>query len=572
MKVFRYFAHQYPAQGLLVLLCLVVAGAMEGLGLSAVLPILTLLMDSPGSEAESSRLAIWVTDTLDRIGLQASLGTLVPGVIAIFWLKAGVVLIAKSRVGFMVATVATDLRLELLRVLMAARWSYYTRLRPGSAANALATEAERASLAFHHLSQICGYVVETILYLGLALAISWVVTAGALATSVFTFGALAALVRMSGKAGRKQTKFLKSLLSQVTDSLQAVKLLKATGREPLIEPMLEHDTRRLNLALRRRVFSKEALRALQEPITVSCGCAGLFVGFVWLEIPMAEVLLLIALFARTIGVSNNLQRKYQALTIDASALWSMRDMIDQAYAEVEPSLGDTEPTLNQGIELRGITVRLGDATVLEDFDLSMPKGMITALVGESGAGKTTAADLVAGLIRPDQGEVLVDGVPLETLDLQRWRHMIGYVPQEVLMLHDSVEMNVSLGDSSVTPEQVERALRDVGAWGFISELPDGLASSVGERGSLLSGGQRQRIAIARALVYGAELLIMDEATAALDSESEAEIWSTVRQLRGRATVIAISHQPALTGIADRVYRISDGKAVAIESAVARAAS
>jgi len=287
---------------------------------------------------------------------------------------------------------------------------------------------------------------------------------------------------------------------------------------------------------------------------------------------MAEVLLLIALFARTIGVSNNLQRKYQALTIDASALWSMRDMIDQAYAEVEPSLGDAEPTLNQGIELRGITVRLGDATVLEDFDLSMPKGMITALVGESGAGKTTAADLVAGLIRPEEGEVLVDGVPLETLDLQRWRHMIGYVPQEVLMLHDSVEMNVSLGDSSVTPEQVERALRDVGAWGFVSELPDGLASSVGERGSLLSGGQRQRIAIARALVYGAELLIMDEATAALDSESEAEIWSTVRQLRGRATVIAISHQPALTGIADRVYRISDGKAVAIESAVARAAS
>lgn len=570
MRIFRYFATTYPAQSLLVLVCLVAGGAMEGIGLSAALPILNLFIESPGVDSNPSQLAIWVSDALATVGLQPSLSVLVPIVIIVFWSKAGAVLFANRQIGYMVAAVATDLRLELLRVLLAARWSFYTRLRPGSAANALATEADRASLAYHHLAQVCGYAVEAAIYLSLALAVSWRVTIGTLATTALTFWALAALVRMSEKAGRKQTKFLKSLLSRVTDSLQAVKLLKATGREPLIGPLLEHDTRRLNLSLRRRVFSKEALRSLQEPIIVSLMC-GAFALFVYVGIPMAEVVLLTLLLGRTIDVTNKLQRKYQAMVIEESALWSLRDMIDIASTQVEHFSGEVQPTLDVGIELVGISVDFDGTRVLDDFSVSIPAGMITALVGESGAGKTTAADLVTGLIRPDRGEVRVDGVPLDELDVRRWRQLIGYVPQDVLILHDSVEMNVSLGDTSVTPEQVERALRDAGAWEFVSTLPEGVASSVGERGSLLSGGQRQRIAIARALVHGAKLLILDEATAALDPESEAAVWSAVQRLRGRATVLAISHQPALMGVADRIYRVADGRAMAVEPAE-RAAS
>lgn len=133
------------------------------------------------------------------------------------------------------------------------------------------------------------------------------------------------------------------------------------------------------------------------------------------------------------------------------------------------------------------------------------------------------------------------------------------------MLHDSVEKNVSLGDPVVTADQVEQALRDAGAWDFVSALPGGIECSVGERGARLSGGQRQRIAIARALVHGAKLLILDEATAALDPKNEAAVWATIERLRGRTTVIAISHQPALAGVADRIYRIADGGCTAIET-------
>ena len=129
------------------------------------------------------------------------------------------------------------------------------------------------------------------------------------------------------------------------------------------------------------------------------------------------------------------------------------------------------------------------------------------------------------------------------------------------MLHDTVARNVSLGDAAIVDTDIESALRDAGAWDFVSALPGGLDASVGERGSLLSGGQRQRIAIARALVHGAKLLILDEATAALDPQSEAGVWSAVQRLRGRTTVLAISHQPALTGVADRIYRMRAGTVV-----------
>lgn len=569
MKTLRYFADNYRAQSLLVLLSLLLAGVLEGVGLSALLPILSLVAqegsDGAGTDSVPSKLETAVDNALQRVGLESSLEVLIPILAVFFWLKSGVLLFAKRQIGYTVARVATDLRLELLRALISARWSHYARLRPGSAANALATEAERGSLAYHHLAQVCGHALETALYFGLALAVSWQIAVGGAVAALLIFGSLSALVRMASRAGRKQTKYLKLLLSRVTDSLQAVKLLKATSRESLIGPLLESDTNQLNIALRRRVFSREALRALQEPILVTCLCVGVYAGHLLFAIPMAEVGMLAALFARMMASANKIQRRLQMTATETSALWSLRGMIDQASNDIEVLPTGATPTLERGIELRDVRVCVDGARIFDDLSLSVPAGSITAIVGESGAGKTTAADLVTGLVRPDAGEVYVDGVPLGELDLRRWRELIGYVPQEVLMLHDSVAKNVSLGDPAVTADQVEGALRDAGAWEFVSALPGGIECSVGERGARLSSGQRQRIAIARALVHGAKLLILDEATAALDSTNEAAIWSAIERLRERTTVIAISHQPALRGVADRIYRIADGRCTAIET-------
>ena len=180
-------------------------------------------------------------------------------------------------------------------------------------------------------------------------------------------------------------------------------------------------------------------------------------------------------------------------------------------------------------------------------------------------GKTTVVDLVIGLLRPQHGAVLVDGVPLEQLDLHAWRRMIGYVPQDALLLHDSVLHNVSLGDPSIDEARAERALRTAGAWDFVSALPEGIHASVGERGTRLSGGQRQRIVIARALALEPKLLILDEATSALDPETEEEVWQILTRLHGDLTLIAITHRPTLVRSVDRVFRIEKGIAVRVEA-------
>lgn len=570
MNVLRYFASRYRAQSLLVLVCILLGGILEGIGFTALIPVIGIVANrtpdaSASDSAETSALGEAVDKTFETLGFEPSLLGLLLAIAILFWLKAGVILIAKRQIGYTVAKIATDLRLELLQALMAARWRHYTRLRTGSAANALATEAQRASTTYEHMAHACGHLLECIIYLGLAFSISIPFTIAAAATALATLGVLNKLVQMSSRAGSKQTKHLKSLLTRVTDNLQAVKLLKATGRESLIQPLLEGDTVQLNKALRRRVISREALRAMQQPILVTCLCIMAFVLLQILGIPMAEVVLLVLLFGRINGMSNKMQRRYQQAITHASALWSIREMIDTANSDAETMTTGTSPTLDRGVDLRNIRVELDGASILDGFSLSIPAGKITALLGESGSGKTTAADLITGLVRPDMGEVYIDDVPLGELDLRKWRQLIGYVPQEILMLHDSVANNVSLSDPNVTPKDIERALRDAGAWEFVSKLPDGVECSVGERGMRLSGGERQRIAIARALVHGAKLLILDEATTALDPKNEAFVLEAIEALRGHTTVLAISHQPALRSVADRIYRISDGKCTEIEA-------
>ena len=222
--------------------------------------------------------------------------------------------------------------------------------------------------------------------------------------------------------------------------------------------------------------------------------------------------------------------------------------------------------MKQAIHLENVTFAYDDHQVLQNVSLNFPKGRIITIVGPSGSGKTTLVDLVTGLLRPQQGEVWIDDVPLAEVNLKSWRRMIGYIPQETILLHDTVLNNVTLGDPDLSAADAQDALRAAGAWEFVNSMPQAMQSMVGERGGKLSGGQRQRIAIARALVHKPKLLILDEATSGLDPESEAAVCDTLQQLRGELTILAISHQSALVKIADKAYRIQDGKILQTENA------
>ncbi len=251
------------------------------------------------------------------------------------------------------------------------------------------------------------------------------------------------------------------------------------------------------------------------------------------------------------------QQNYQWLNLLQSSFWSLRTAIDQATAANEAASDSKTPSLNHGIIFRNVSFSYGDKPVLKDVFLTVPAGGFIALTGPSGAGKTTIADLIIGLFRPQSGQVLVDEIPVSDLASKEWRSLIGYAPQETIMFHDTVFANVTLGDPNLSRADAEEALRAAGSWDFVSSLPGGMDWVVGERGARLSGGQRQRIAIARSLVRRPKLLILDEATTALDPQTEAAVCETLKQLRGTVTIIAISHQPALVNAADEVYHLEN---------------
>jgi ATP-binding cassette, subfamily C, bacterial len=203
--------------------------------------------------------------------------------------------------------------------------------------------------------------------------------------------------------------------------------------------------------------------------------------------------------------------------------------------------------------------------VLQNLTIEIPANAITVIQGPSGAGKTTVLDLLVGLLRPQHGRVTIGADDLNTVDMLAWRKNIGYVPQELSLFHDNIRTNITLHDETIAEDAIRLSLSLAGLDTFIDQLPNGIETDVGESGAKLSGGQRQRISLARALVTNPKLLILDEVTSALDPATEDEIVTNIAQLRGRYTIIAITHRPAWTRIADRLYELKNGKATLIKS-------
>ncbi|MCP3984640.1 MAG: ABC transporter ATP-binding protein [bacterium] len=557
MRILLAFARAHPRRSAATLGCLLLASLAEGIGMSTLLPLLELAAPGPG--AEPSSLATVVRGVIGGVGLEPSLGVLLAVVVTGMLVKAMLVLLANRQVGYAVARVATELRLSLVRALLGARWSYFTRSPVGMIANAFTTEAERASQAFLHCSLVLAAVLQATLYTGIAFMVSWKATLGAVALGGLSSWALGGLVRASRRAGNRQTELLKTSVAHLTDALHAVKPLRAMAREALLGPLLGREARHLDRALRGEVLSKEGLKALQEPIIVSGLAGGLYVATTSWGMALSSLLMLALLFGRTLASVGKAQKELQSMAARESAYWSLRETIDQALAEPEQPHGGVQPRLEQGIELDGIGLAYGSEPVLDHASLFLPAGGLTTLVGASGAGKTSLADLLIGLVQPGSGTIRLDGVDLEDIDLQAWRRMVGYVPQELFLLHESVLVNVTLGDPDLSEADVWRALERAGAREFVERMDDGLASPVGERGALLSGGQRQRIAIARAIVREPRFLILDEATASLDPDTEEAIVRSVALMRGEMTILAITHRLAFTERADRAYRIENGR-------------
>ncbi|MDJ0811709.1 MAG: ABC transporter ATP-binding protein [Desulfobacterales bacterium] len=567
MQLLSTFARKYPLQSLLTVLALLFAGVAEGFGISIFIPLINLILNpevvaTAEVDSSSSQIELMLEDMLNDVLASFGLNHTIAGLLAIFFLcillKSFLLMLANRQVGYAVANIATDLRLDLLRALFASRWEYFVRQPVGKLTNAIATEANRAASAFMLSAKIVSAGAEALVFTTLAFFVSWKGTLLSFVVGAIILFGLRRYVKKAKRAGKQQTKLLQSLIAFMTDCLNSIKPLKAMGREYASSEVLRTHTERLNRSLQKQVLSKAMLKALQEPIVMAFIALTLYAALIHLEMSLVSILAMVYLVRRVLKNVQHIQEEYQKLVIYESAYWALEEKIKKSEGERETELGHETPEFKRCIRFKNINFAYGQKNVLTDVSLEMPMGRFVSLIGPSGAGKTTIADLVTGLLRPQRGDIWIDDRPLAAIDVAQWRNMIGYVPQELLLLHDTILVNVTLGDRKFCEEDVKRALIAAGAWEFVSKLKQGVHTIVGERGSKLSGGQRQRIAIARALVNDPKLLILDEATTALDPENESAICRTLIALRGRIAILAISHQSAMLEAAEIAYRLENG--------------
>lgn len=543
----------------LVVFCLLISGIVEGLGIASMVPLLALA----SGDGEMSKLGRILIDALDMVGLQPTPLVLVSVLVFGMVGKAALMIVAMRQVADAVAKVGSRMRLGLMDALLMARWSFFTREPLGRFANALGNETYRSGDAFTAVAQFAAHSIHALVYLGVAAIMSWKLAALAALAGFIMVVSLHRLVVITKRNARKQTRRMKDMMSRLADALTGLKPMKAMARHAQFKLLFTKDVRAIERAMRLHINAKQANKALQDPVTAVFLGVGAYFVLTTMKIPLPELIVMTVLLAKTISTIGKAQQELQSVRGTEASFWAVQDAIDDAAAAREAAHPGVTPTLERGIVIRDVSLSFGSNKVLVDASCVIEAGRVTAITGHSGAGKTTLVDIILGLHQADSGEILIDDVRLSEIDTAHWRSMVGYVPQELILFHDSIATNVTLGDPRFTPEDVEHALRQAGAWPFVAKLPDGVEHVVGERGALLSGGQRQRIALARALVHKPKLLVLDEATSALDPGTEKTIVANVCEIARDTglTVLAITHQPAWVKLADSVVEIETGTLV-----------
>ena len=551
----------YGAKGTspwLVLLCLLAGGIAEGIGLATLLPLLSMAIDDGASD--TSAVSAYVEQALGLLGLTPELGLLLVLVVGGIVLKCLLNMAAMLYVGYAVAEVATGLRSELIKNLLKVRWGYFTQQPLGRIANAVSVDATRAGQGYMMAASFQVNLIQTVIYSIVAALVSWRLALVALALGGGIALSLHFLVRTSKKAGRRQQSRTSELVIYLSDALSNIKPLKAMAKAGKFANLFDLKILQLKKALRRQVVSQYALKNLEEIMVAIVVGTGFFAATTYWSVPVSKLLVVGMLLYQAVSSVGKMQRQFQKAVLFEAPYWATRELIDEVAEAREPAGGTVTPTLESGCRFEGVSFGYGFEMVLDKVSMEIPASGLTVITGTSGSGKTTLTDLLLGFYQPQEGRILIDGRPLPEVDLRAWRGMIGYVPQELILFHDTVLANVTLGDPRLGEAEAKKALEAAGAWDFVESLPDGLETVVGEKGAKLSGGQRQRIALARALAGKPKLLILDEVTSALDPRTERDICRNIDELSRDMTILAITHREAWTEIAERTYRLDGGKA------------
>jgi ATP-binding cassette, subfamily C, bacterial len=459
-----------------------------------------------------------------------------------------------------VLTYELALSRRLYQAIINADWLFLVRRRSSDFTHALTAELTRVATCTYLLIGTLSNAILAVVYIAIALKLSAGMTSLVLATGAILLLVSRRWMRAVHASGTAVSESVSEVYASATEHLQNLKAMKF------------YDAQSSDLAM----FSSLQSSALQQSLesTRSQAAAAfwfeagsllllggiIFASLQILNVAPASILLLLAVFTRLIPRLAAGQSQLQAFLSELPAFENLMTIYRECVANAEvPGAAGPGPSLAHEIRLErvGFRYEAQRPMVLEDLSLTIAAGKVTAIVGSSGAGKSTVADLVNGLLSPLTGRVLVDGAELTPQSARAWRRHVGYVAQDTVLFHDTVRANLGWAKPDASEQEMRESL-SLAAAEFVFELPQGLDTTVGDRGMLLSHGQRQRIALARALLRKPGLLILDEATSSLDLDNEKRILDAIERLQGRTTVLLIAHRVSAIQRAEMIYVIDNG--------------
>lgn len=547
----------------LVVILGLAGAALEGLGIGLVIPLLAVVTQS--GDIGGSGLANWLRSFGADMAPAARIVIIALVMFALISLKNIVVFANNTLSAYICGQAGHRIRGELTRQLLSVDYPFMRDQDPGRLLNTLSHESWRVSDAVNSaLAFLVNAATATILY-GLLVALSWrltVIITAALAVMLLVHGFLAKRLQSPSRIVTAENNKLQARMLDVIHAAQLIRLFNQQSRE-----QTRFDT--ASNSVRAGVLRLQARSALLAPLSEML-FAGVFLVIVvsawgWgFSFPLVATFMV--LLYRLQPYVRNIQGFWSQIWGWSGALEAVGWLLAAGEKAPAPTGAVTHAPLSRSITFDHVSFSYAPgaraAEVLRDASFLIPAGKATGFVGRSGAGKSTIVQLLTRLVEPSEGDILVDDISLSDIDPAGWRSRVAVASQELELVNATVFDNIAYGIPNAAQADVEHAARLAEAHDFIVMLPEGYQTSVGARGTRLSVGQRQRIALARAILCEPEILVLDEATNAVDGVSESAILETIKRRSGRYTTLLISHHHRTLSVCDRVVVLNNGRVAA----------
>lgn len=548
--------------GAVAVLLAIVTAVTEGAALAFVAPLLALLAGGalPGRVLPGAFAAIGMTTPFAQLAcLLALIGAL--------WIARGVLAWQRdTRLAMLAIGFAEAQRRRIVARLAAAPWGQVAAMQHARIVQALGGDVARISQATQMLVQIAVASVMLVAFALVALLLAPLLAAIALGLLVLVGAALAMLLRRTQDIGTLAVRANLELAEASTRFLGGLRVAASQNLQPSFVERFEAGLAAVRTQQVHFIRQQNSARLIVSGAALAVGAAVALVGRGWLETPLPQLGALMLVLSRLGGPVSQIQQSLQQLFFALPAYAQLTSLADAIIPA--PFVPCPLPTLPDGATIRVESVHFAhpargggasSAPVLAGASLTIAPGEMVGLTGASGVGKSTLADLLVGLLTPQQGAVRVGDVAITGAAATAWRAQIAYAAQDSYLFHASVRENLLWGARDPDDAAIWAALETAAAADLVRALPEGLATVVGERGALLSGGERQRLAMARALLRGGRLLILDEATSAVDLATEARIFAALRESHPRPATLVIAHRAETLAFCDRVIRLAAGR-------------